>query len=445
MIGHLTQRYDVNATRLCERLLIFLFGIALLYLLLFTDVSPSKFEVAKNVIGDLFPYVTLPGILMVCIVGVSSLWRVILWLLYKPISPLYTDFLPSITVIIPAYNEGRRVRDCIQSVLSSDYPFSKIRVIVVNDGSKDDTLVHILDAVKHDKRVEVITYPKNRGKRHALFEGFKRVTTPIVVTVDSDTILPKTSIRHLISPLVLDETVGAVGGRIEVLNRNDNILTRMLAVRYRIGFDFIRAYQSKLSSVFICPGAFTAYRFDAIRNDLDNWVNQTFLGKPCSNGDDHHLTNIVLRNGYKTLYQSTAVAYTNVPNTYKGLSLMYIRWARSNVRESIVYLGFAWKLLKNIGRLPSFIDAITLIIQIPLRLYLLVFTYSLLIFCPAIILRSIAYSLLYALIHMGIYLKSTKSLDAVYTLLYAVFSLLTLQWIYPFAIITVRRNRWLTR
>ena len=95
--------------------------------------------------------------------------RLVLWWRYRPVelTPAERRQLPTMTVVIPAFNEGPMVRRSIESVLTSRYPVDRLQVIVVNDGSSDDTGAHI-DAVAdlHPDRVTAIHLPKNRGKRH---------------------------------------------------------------------------------------------------------------------------------------------------------------------------------------------------------------------------------------------------------------------------------------
>jgi hyaluronan synthase len=437
------------ATGVGERVLIVLGAIAAVAGMWAFDLGPSKIVFARELIGDtMWAWVGRPAIALAGLALISLVWRIALWLRYKPTAALAPDDprLPALTIVIPAYNEGETVFHTIQSLLASDYPAEKLRIYCIDDGSRDDTAnwARAAAAVAPD-RVTVIAKEHNAGKRHALYTGFQLVKTPLVVTVDSDTVLPPDALRTLVTPMVLDARVGAVAGRIDVLNRGRNLLTRMLAVRYRIGFDFSRAYQSELGSVFVTPGAFSCYRVDVVRPQWDAWRDIRFLGANCSNGDDHHMANRVLWAGFKTVYQSNAVAQTTVPVTYKRLALMYLRWARSNIRESTLYMMNVPKIVGSVRRWPAIIDATFSFLQLPLRMYLLFAGWMLIVMHPTLLLRSIAFALMFALVHMIFFLRSERSFDAIYTLAYAVFALLTLQWIYPAALITVRQSRWLTR
>jgi hyaluronan synthase len=422
-------------------------GLALVVVVWWVDLGTSRGAVAQELLGAWRPLLAWPALAMAATVGGSMAWRVWLWWTYRPVPALRRDDpgLPDLTVVIPAYNEGPGVRRAIASVLASDYPVERLRVVVVDDGSVDDTWAHVRAATASQPRAEAIRLDRNRGKRHALFAGFQRVRTPVVVTVDSDTEVPREALRALVAPLAQDPEVGAVAGRIEARNRQDNVLTRMLGVRYRIGFDFVRAYQSRLRSVFVCPGALSAYRMAAIADHLEAWRDQRFLGNACTNGDDHALTNHLLSRGVATVYQGNAVGRTAVPNTYRGLTLMYVRWARSNVRESLRYLAFVPRLVRRPARWPAVADALVRFVQIPLRLWLLGVGTLLIVMHPAILIRSAAAVTAFSLFHVAVFLRHERSWDAVYAMLYALFSLFTLQWIYPWATVTVRQSRWLTR
>jgi hyaluronan synthase len=431
-----------------ERILLLAGSAVLLAALLAFEPAQSRLSVARDVLGAWFPVVAWPAAVSGAVFVLSMAWRVVLWLLYRPVPTPRADAagLPALTVLVPAYNEGATAGDCVRSILASAYPADRLRVVAIDDGSTDDTARHLLAAAAlAPGRVEVVRMARNGGKRAALREGFRRVDTGFVVTVDSDTVLPPDSLRALVAPLASDPRVGAVAGRIEVLNRDEDLLTRMLGVRYRLGFDFTRAYQSVLGSVFVCPGAFTAYRFEAVRDGLDAWLDQRFLGNRCTNGDDHALTNGVLAGGWRTVYQSTAEALTRVPSTYRGLSKMYVRWARSSVREGLLYLALAPRLLRRLRAWPAYLDALAGYVQIPLRIHLMFAGYALLVFCPALLLKSVAAALVVSGFHSAVYLRSERSLDVAYTAAYALFSLLTLQWIYPWAALTVRSSKWLTR
>lgn len=382
---------------------------------------------------------------------VSWAVRLVMWWRYRPVEPTWRERneLPSLSIIIPAFNEGAMVRRSIQSVLQSRYPTDRLHIIVVNDGSRDDTGAHI-DAVAAENpgRVTAIHLPKNRGKRHALYAGFRRATTEIVATVDSDSIVLPESLANLIAPFSRDRRIAGVAGKVVAHNRSENLLTRMLGVRYILGFDFVRAYQSGLRTVWCCPGALQAYRRDVITPHLDRWRDQRFLGAACTNGDDHAMTNLVLSLGYDTTYQSNATVETLVPNAYVRLCKMYVRWGRSATREGLRALSFALPRARRLGAGLGplvLMDAVLQPVTVLTKALGIFATVAIALFHPVLLLKATLASLAVASFYCVIFLRSERSTETFFGLLYAVFAMVALPWVQPFATLTVRRNGWLTR
>lgn len=376
--------------------------------------------------------------------------RLALWMAYAPLQTQIPDSdLPTLTLVIPAFNEGEAVQTAIESALDSDYPADRLQVIVVDDGSTDDTWRHVQEAVAgHDGRARALKLPKNMGKRHALFEGLSLAQTDLVATLDSDSRLERGSLRALVLPMVCRPNVGAVAGKVMVENRSTNFITRMLGVRYILGFDLIRAYQSQLGTVWCCPGALQAYRRAVIAPLLSAWRDQRFLGAQCTNGDDHAMTNNVLALGWDTVYQSNARVHTLVPETYLGLTRMYTRWGRSATREGLRALLFAPKrawLLGGVKGAWVLLDALLQPLGILARFLVLALLLSWLNRDPTAVLGLLGGAGLGALIYAAIYLRSERSKEVVFGVCYAFFALMALCWVQPYATLTVRGNRWLTR
>lgn len=386
------------------------------------------------------------------VVGVIGV-RVALWIGYRPIPPTEADeSLPTLTVVIPAFNEGPGVVDTVESLLASRYPRELLRVIAVNDGSTDDTGEALDGALERlraagETRLTVIHLTQNSGKRLALYRGFTRADSEIVATIDSDSVARPDTLRALVAPL-RDARVAGVAGRVMVLNRFTNLLTRMLHVRYLLGFDFVRAYQSRLGTVWCCPGALQAYRLAVIAPHLELWRDQRFLGARCTNGDDHALTNLVLSLGHDTRYQSNAEVYTIVPETYRRLCKMFIRWGRSTTREGLRALVYTPRraLSKGLWRGTAIaLDAISQPLAIALRLGSVVGGAWLIFASPPWLLRALLLTTLIALPYAFVYLRSERSTDVLFGVLYGWYALFALFWVQPFATLTVRRNGWLTR
>jgi hyaluronan synthase len=376
-------------------------------------------------------------------------WRLWLAIRYRPYPVVEEHRLPSITVIVPAFNEGPLVGETLRCLAGADYPRGRLKIIVVDDGSTDDTWSHI-EAAANDigTIVTPIHCPTNRGKRWALWEGFRRGKGEVFVTVDSDSLIEPTALRELVSPMVHNKSIGAVAGNVRVLNRQRGLIPRMIAVRYVMTFDYKRAAQSMMGggAVLCCAGALAAYRSSAVAQVLDRWLHQTFRGGPARAGEDHAMTNFILSRGYKVCYQRTARVRTSTPSTYANLCKMFLRWGRSNVRETVHtgrYVFTRFRKERKLGiRFNFLMGAMGLILPYPF----LVAAILLALFLPAIfglkLLAACVYGSLFTILFC---LVRERSSEAVFGLPYAFYSTFLLWWIWPYALLTCHKSVWLTR
>jgi len=292
--------------------------------------------------------------------------RTVLWWRYKPYL-LPSGPLPRVTVVVPAYNEGAMVENALYSAVASDYPSGLLEIICIDDGSRDDTWFYIDRAQKrYPDLIKAIRFPKNRGKKEGLYAGFTKGKGEFFVTIDSDSVIAPDTIKQVIAPMLADPQIGAVAGNVKVYNRARCLLARMLAVRFVLAFDFLRASQSMYGAVTCTPGALSAYRKKALSPILKKWRHQTFMGLPANIGEDRALTNFVMRQGYFITYQRSALVHTLVPESYQGLCRMYLRWDRSNFRESWVQLAFIFSKYRQRHRLLPIIDFFITQIEFPL-------------------------------------------------------------------------------
>jgi len=244
------------------------------------------------------------------------------------------DVSYSITVVVPVYKEKvNRLRECIESLYNQTY--QNLRILVVDDGSPEFDYLNkeVYKRFNHG-RLSVTRIP-HAGKRHAQRRAFDEATahTDIVVAVDSDTILhDRNSIAHIVQRF-RDPRVGAVTGDVRVENRSNNFLTRLISVRYWMAFNQERAAQSLFGVVMCCSGPFSAYRRSVLLRVEDKYVTQRFLGKPCTFGDDRHLTNLILELGYEAVYDGQARAFTYVPENLREYLTQQLRWNKSFYRE----------------------------------------------------------------------------------------------------------------
>jgi hyaluronan synthase len=385
-----------------------------------------------------------PSMLWALMGSLLLMFRTVLWFMYRPFPSARMEDAPSMTVIIPAYNEGAMVRKSIDSVAAALYPHDRLEIFAVDDGSTDDTWSHIEEAAaRYAGLVTAIRFPVNRGKRAALETGFRKARGEIVVTIDSDSVIPSDTLLAIAGPF-RNLRVGAVAGKVVVYNQAQGIIPKMLQVRFILSFDFLRAIQSAYGTVYCCPGALAGYRTTVVRQVLDAWVDQTFLGSRCTYGEDRAMTNFILQRGFDTVYQRSAVVRTVVPRTYQKLCRMYLRWDRSYVREEIRFAWIVWRR-PPAACLIALWDKVITNLRFPVAYTSLVLLVIHSVKDPTSIIRLLFAIGLVSSVNMLYYLHSERSWDFLYGIFYAFFSFFTLFWIFPYAVATVRSRAWMTR
>ncbi len=385
------------------------------------------------------------------VVFLSSLsFRTYLWFRYRAYDSSLvaaTDW-PQLTIIVPAYNEGENVYHTIRSIAQCDYPVDKLRVIGIDDGSTDNTLFHLERAqAELPHLVELIKQPHNKGKRQAIYDAYQvaRSNSPFIITIDSDTILESSALKEILTPLLLNQAIGAVTGRIKVQNKNANVLTRMMHAHFAMAFDFTRAIQSTFSCVFCLAGAFSAYRVAVLEGIMDRWLHQKFLNTTCTYGEDRSLTNHILREGFGSFFQRTAICHTVIPEKLPKILKMLTRWARSNIRETIVFSTLMFNQNRKGNKLLPFIEYFTTVSLLVLHfIWFYYFLFSGMINSD-FILRVITYSIFFGFLYIIYYIRIEGMKDSSYILAFSVFSSIFMIWIFTIAGFTLTKKSWSTR
>ena len=221
--------------------------------------------------------------------------------------------LPPVTALIPAFNEAAVIARTIDSVLASDVP---VEVIVVDDGSSDDTVDVVRRRYRREPRVRLLRQA-NGGKAAALRAGIAVCRTEVIVALDADTLFAPTTIRRLIEPMC-DPRVGAVAGTAEVGNA-ENVWARWQAVEYLTQQELERRAWDALGSVPIVPGAVGAWRRRAIL-DAGGFASDTLA-------EDADLAMALCRRGWRVVHAPAARARTEVPATRRELGRQRVRWS----------------------------------------------------------------------------------------------------------------------
>jgi cellulose synthase/poly-beta-1,6-N-acetylglucosamine synthase-like glycosyltransferase len=219
-----------------------------------------------------------------------------------------------VTVLIPSFNEEVVIVTTVERILASDYP--GLEVIVIDDGSKDHTAEVLANHFGDESRVSIISI-ENSGKATALNTGLARAKGEIVVALDADTLFNRDTISRL-ARWFIDPTVGAVAGNAKVGNRI-NTITRWQALEYIVAQNLERRALAALGTLTVVPGAIGAWRRSVLAS-LGGFPLDTLA-------EDQDLTIAVQRAGHRVLFDSSAIARTEAPATFRGLARQRFRWA----------------------------------------------------------------------------------------------------------------------
>ncbi|CAK0741619.1 poly-beta-1,6-N-acetyl-D-glucosamine synthase [Gammaproteobacteria bacterium] len=224
------------------------------------------------------------------------------------------NYKPSVAIILPAYNEAKVINQTIASLLASDHP-DRFEIIVVDDGSTDDTYHTVHNAFVQETRVQLYT-KKNGGKASALNMGISKTEAEVVVALDADTVFTRDTISQLLRHFC-DPNVGAVAGNAKVGNRT-NLLTRWQALEYITSQNLDRRAFDVLNCITVVPGAVGAWRREL--------VIQAGGFSDLTLAEDTDLTLAIRRLGYAIRYEETAIALTEAPDTVRGFIRQRYRW-----------------------------------------------------------------------------------------------------------------------
>jgi cellulose synthase/poly-beta-1,6-N-acetylglucosamine synthase-like glycosyltransferase len=385
-----------------------------------------------DMIAELLPVVSVYGIIVFAYFGV----RVLFHFLNKPFSKPYSI---STSIVVPCYHEVPKVFvSCLKSCLKQN----AMEVIMVDDGSKDLTNYNdALALAKENPKLLVLRQEKNQGKRHAQAVAFKIAKGDILVTVDSDTVLADDAIAELVKPFT-EPKIGAVTGQLSILNKKDNILTRILNIRYIVAGVLERAAYSYFGVVNCTSGPLSAYRKPLILDNLDDYLTQTHKGKKCTFGDDRRLTAITLKNGYSVFFQKTSKAKTLAPTTFKGFTTQQLRWNRSFWRENYLALKWIWRrsAYLTLGTLMDMFLPFLYFGSLAWSISVSFTSFSLFLLFPLFVTAP-----LMAFIRNFDYLRMTKAKDYALVPLYSWVYLVVLLPITFFAAFTTSKSGWGTR
>lgn len=236
--------------------------------------------------------------------------------------PLRFDHaFPAVTVAIACFNEEMTIEETLDYVLGQDYP-GELRVLVADDGSVDRTVELARGRARGDDRIAVVSFPHG-GKARTLTRAMAEVTTPLLATVDADTLLMPSALQRIVARLSISppDTV-AVAGAVFVRNSRANLITRAQEWDYFLGIASVKRQQGLFQGTMVAQGAFSVYRTAAVVA-VGGWPDRI--------GEDIVLTWAMMREGGRVGYERTAIAFTGAPDDLRSFARQRRRWARGMI------------------------------------------------------------------------------------------------------------------
>lgn len=272
----------------------------------------------------------VPGFMNAFLIATLSLDR-------RPEARALSGPYPGVTVLVAAYNEAAGIRETLTSLARQDYS-GPLEILILNDGSTDGTATIVREHLPSLTAPGNVTFTLhdfavNRGKSVVLNEGLRAATHDLVVTIDGDCWVKGNALTQIVSRFRCDpdDTV-AVAGAVMVRNSRANLLTRAQEWDYFHGIAAVKRMQGMYHGTLVAQGAFSLYRRDAL---------EAVGGWPGCVGEDIVVSWSLLERDYRIGYADSALAFTNVPETFRQFALQRKRWSRGLMEAFKAH----WRLL----------------------------------------------------------------------------------------------------
>jgi cellulose synthase/poly-beta-1,6-N-acetylglucosamine synthase-like glycosyltransferase len=270
---------------------------------------------------------------------------------------------PMITVFIAAHNEEKVIAGCIEALLNTDYPADRLKIIPVNDRSKDGTGA-IIDSyvARFPSRISPFHRTAGKaGKSAALKDALNFAEGDIAIIFDADYVPGRGLLKQLVAPF-FDPEIGAVMGRVVPVNSGANLLTRMLDLERSGGYQVDQQARMNLNLLPQYGGTVGGVRLSAVEA-VGGWHDDTLA-------EDTDITFRLMLNGWKTVYTNRSECYEEVPEEWSVRIKQVTRWAKGHNQ---VMTRYWWKFATSAYLTPAQrIDGLLLLFVFVIPLVMLV-------------------------------------------------------------------------
>lgn len=248
-----------------------------------------------------------------------------------------TKWEPTVTVLIPAFNESEYIAACIESVLALDYPKEKLEIIVLDDGSTDNTAEI---ASRYAKKGVKVIRKKNTGKADTLNQGIRIAKGELIATLDADSYVSPYSLRRMLIHFDAPD-VAAVASAVKVREAR-NIIEEVQRIEYLYAL-FSRKIVNFLNAVQVTPGPFSIFRKEALLK-VGGFDTKSLV-------EDQEIALRLQKHGYKINSSIDSDVYTEIPHNFMELMKQRTRWQRGGFWNSVKYLDMIHPKYGDLGML----------------------------------------------------------------------------------------------
>jgi len=242
----------------------------------------------------------------------------------KAVDALTFDF-PRVCVLIPAHNEEKVIAATLEAMRKLDYPADRLDILVINDGSSDDTAAIVERHLADDARVRLYNVPRGeggKGKSRALNLGLRQTDAEYIAVYDADNTPSPSALKYLMAQLLTDKTLGAVLGKFRTVNKNRNLLTRFINIETLSFQSMLQAGRWRMFKVATLPGTNLVIRRHLL-DKLKGWDEDAIT-------EDSELSIRIYMEGFRIKFVPYAITYEQEPESWGVWIKQRTRWVQGN-------------------------------------------------------------------------------------------------------------------
>ena len=251
-------------------------------------------------------------------------------IVYSP-DDLKLDNYPTVTIMVPCYNEEKTLEKTIKSLLSLDYPREKLKIFIIDDGSRDNTW-NLMQQYNNNPNIRIF-HKENGGKHTALNLGLKNLESEFVGCLDADSFVHPQALKRIMKTFESNDKIMAVAPSILVFNPK-NIIQTVQRVEYEMA-NYVKKMLGFIGGIHVTPGPFSIFR-KKVFDELGPY-------RKAHNTEDQEIGLRMQEHWYKIDACPDAYVYTNSPDSIMKLHRQRIRWIYGFIRNLIDYRRLLFK------------------------------------------------------------------------------------------------------